>query len=724
MKFQLTQELLKTNRIYIPTELLTTKSQKVDSRIPAAFIQNLSDLNILIDNATLKALYSLRANVAEAFLEQIYTTLKARYGVWGHSVMYPNFPRQVMEATNSELFYNAYAHYLTVYLSDILEDQTVIWLPRFNKTPRSRLTEKTNYIRFRFIDDTELRDVTSKNLLNSPVSLTEDNLNLLKLLISNDLIYDWKVIPSFKEIRAVLLANGALKYSQGGLYETCLNWDEMTATDVLRFAVGYQAGDVSLASPHYFRTFPRSIRRWIMSLLNDLRDSNMDFVVADMQKYSGMWIGLAEMIHSGEFHSRFHFAYSTLAELRGKRFPKSWAGKVNQALNEGKYLVLFSLLEERPSEFARRLNLLIQRFPASKRKELIWSFSRVVHSVPTRVCYQLQTFFLNLRTDQKHRVFFPKGQISKVYYKDNNLPTKIDYFEESDGTVSPYFSFWNQIQSKVNHSLHRRYHSSSKLGKVWIDPELKNIAIPMSQRSASDGLMQLERCSRFSLGKKDVIRFFIHWKEPEEKRTDVDLSVVFFDENLKFIEQISYMNLRSDYCWHSGDITSAPNGATECIDLKISKAIANFAAYAVPVVNLFSGQNFDTLPVAQFGWMTRSAMHDGEIFEPKTVQNCFNLRSPNKMILPAVIDLISKEVIWLDLGMKTTGWINNVSTQGNKIRILFEYFINKRVVSIFDVFNIHAHSRGERTLSRDEADTIFDLESAKDLVNFSTNFLS
>ena len=722
MNFQLTEELLKINRFYIPNDLCVMKSteKRVDPRIPAAFIQNLSDMNILIDNATLSALYNLRADKAEVFLEHVYDVLKARYGVWGYSVMYPNFPRQVMDADATELFYNAYAHYLTSHLADFLDDTSLVWLPRFNKANRPRLSERTTYTLFRFVNNQELQDKTSHNLLNSPVALSQDNLNLLKLLVQNRLIYNWTVIPPFKEIRAVFQAE-AVKYFTKE-YESLLNWEEMTTTDVLRFAVAYQGGDVSLASPHHFRTFPRSIRRWIMTLLDNMKDAYVGFVVRDMQSHRGMWIGLAEMIHSGEFHAKFPFAYAAIAHLRSKEFPKSWAGLVDEALNTQNYKKLLSLLEDRPGEFARRLNYLAQRVPPEQHRFIIRSFSNVVHSVPTRILYQIQSFYLNLFTQQKHRIFFPKGQVSKVYYKPNNL---LCSYLDKDEYVTPYFSFWNQIQSRVNHSLHQRCHSLSKLGKVWVDPALENIAIPMSQRSASDGLMQLERCSRFSLEKKkDTIRFFIHWKEPEGKRTDVDLSVVFYNENLEFVEQVFYRNLRSDYCWHSGDIVSAPNGATECIDLSIEKAIANGAAYAIPSVNLFSGENFDQLPVAQFGWMTRARMQDGEIFEPKTVQNCFNLRSPNRIILPAIIDLRKKEVIWLDLGMNSAYWINNVSTQQNKIRNLFEYFINKKVVSMSDVLKMHGRTRGQLVLHQHEADTIFDLETSKDLIKFSTDFLS
>src|SRR5690606_17393504 len=55
--------------------------------------------------------------------------------------MYPNFPKQVMEASDAELFYNAMTHYFGFWLSDILDDPNLVVLPNYDKEARPLLDE-------------------------------------------------------------------------------------------------------------------------------------------------------------------------------------------------------------------------------------------------------------------------------------------------------------------------------------------------------------------------------------------------------------------------------------------------------------------------------------------------------------------------------------------------------------------------------------------------------
>ena len=75
------------------------------------------------------------------------------------------------------------------------------------------------------------------------------------------------------------------------------------------------------------------------------------------------------------------------------------------------------------------------------------------------------------------------------------------------------------------------------------------------------------------------LRFFVAWKNLDEKtlkelnaysdRVDVDLSALTFDENLEFNDVVAYYNQKKSYFAFSGDITNAPEGALEYIDVLI-----------------------------------------------------------------------------------------------------------------------------------------------------------
>ena len=72
-----------------------------------------------------------------------------------------------------------------------------------------------------------------------------------------------------------------------------------------------------------------------------------------------------------------------------------------------------------------------------------------------------------------------------------------------------------------------------------------------------------------------TIRFFLWWKEGEVNgkhtdRVDIDVSAVLYDAGWRYMEHISYTNLRSAKyrACHIGDITSAPIGSVLRVTVK------------------------------------------------------------------------------------------------------------------------------------------------------------
>lgn len=135
-----------------------------------------------------------------------------------------------------------------------------------------------------------------------------------------------------------------------------------------------------------------------------------------------------------------------------------------------------------------------------------------------------------------------------------------------------------RLQRGIIATMVNRFKQLDDLGKVYIDDQLRLCPLPTQQRSASEGLFQVARGTRLPIGDKGTLRFFIYWVG-----RDIDLSASLHNEEFELIEQISYTNLRSskyDAC-HSGDITDAPRGASEFIDISIDKAVKFGARYVV-----------------------------------------------------------------------------------------------------------------------------------------------
>ena len=90
-------------------------------------------------------------------------------------------------------------------------------------------------------------------------------------------------------------------------------------------------------------------------------------------------------------------------------------------------------------------------------------------------------------------------------------------------------------------------------------------------------------------------------------RIDVDLSAVTYTSGWNYHSHISYTNLRGNgvRAVHSGDITSAPKGAAEFIDLEMASLREAQVRYVVICLFSYTQQKFSEMPHVFAGWMTR-----------------------------------------------------------------------------------------------------------------------
>jgi len=99
-------------------------------------------------------------------------------------------------------------------------------------------------------------------------------------------------------------------------------------------------------------------------------------------------------------------------------------------------------------------------------------------------------------------------------------------------------------------------------------------------------------------------------------RTDLDLSALTLDHNSNFKTFIAYFNLKELGGYHSGDITSAPDGVSEFIDIEISKFLNTGIRYVLMSVNSYTNQPYCDLPICFAGFMIRQFPNSGEIYDP------------------------------------------------------------------------------------------------------------
>jgi stress response protein SCP2 len=209
----------------------------------------------------------------------------------------------------------------------------------------------------------------------------------------------------------------------------------------------------------------------------------------------------------------------------------------------------------------------------------------------------------------------------------------------------------NFIVSQIDQELARRWNafSDNNIKSIYIDPLAKTINIPNGQRGKSNNINTFAIGSRIPYSPdKKYIRPFVFWKNNiPSSAIDLDLSVVFYDNNMNQLSQCSYTNLRNSYAVHSGDIVNAPEGASEYINIDIQKAKKYGVRYVQLNVFSYSPQTFTEIKECFIGWMFRENM-SGEIFEPSTVDQKFDLNSDSRRIIACIFDLKQNEMIWVD----------------------------------------------------------------------------
>lgn len=692
------------NEIYLKKKkkVITIDTDFVDNPCSknefATFISNIVSTGFIFAPELLDDLSKYSAFELQKLQEDIVPVLNEMAGNdKNHKVFYPNFPKQVMEASEMELFFNAVMHYFSFHLYDLTYGQTPIWFPDYKKEPRNPLDEN---IKLKVIEKGDWADFRSifTELVGSNSSISEYDKKIVDWFIRNhETDIELPENIPYKENLALLVGLLHENNVRLSILRSAIN----TPTDVLRIATVLSGGDVSLAQNTKFRKMSRKERKWLLDILN-----NDKFHFEDMYRNRGRWLRLGEILHPGDYKNKYRHAFNLFNKVRNQDKIEKFNGRVDKLFKEKNLHSLLDLLSKRPGEFARRLDLLLRTFQSV---DIVSSFNKVIDKVSTPVLLQIIGHFEHRNEDNDVRVFFPKGSIAKAYVKENDLaPIK------------------NALSTRIiivcGNELKRRFAKLEDWSEktVYIDDRLADIKLPFGDRSASEGLITYPRGSRFDMPDKDTIRFFIHWRNIERKighdRVDLDLSCVLYYDGWKKAEHISYTNLRNRYieACHSGDITDGGrDGVSEFIDINTEKLKDGGIRYVIPTILSFTHQPFIDIPDCIFGWMGRKYPQSGEIYDPLTVENKINLTANQVISVPMIIDTFKDEIIWADLGITRGKFANNVESNNGGLIDLAKAVIYDEKPSVGKLLNLHKDARdGQDVFAGPEyADITFTLEN-------------
>lgn len=640
----------------------------------ATALKNLEALGYTFSQALADACRALTPEVFVGVYVEIVPILQRLKGAHrSFTPFYPNFPEQVMDLSEAELYVNAMVHYWS---GGALYPATA---PKERFPLRDRVEPTV-------IDlgTTAELDSLFTQLVGGNTSLSEQDRADVAQFIQTYGDSVALLLPDTIPQKETLAFVAGLLLDRVGVLSGVIK----TATDVLRLAVALSGGDLSLATPGRFKTFSRPERRLLLGLLE-----RQHHLLEDMLQHKTRWIRLGEKLHPGEWAAAYPKAARAFQALRNNAPVTTVAGQVEAALAAGKVAEAVALLEARPGELARRLDHLLRRAPSAS-DTVLAAFARVAPKVSTPVLVQVRHHFLVRSQPRSLRVFFPKGSVAKAQGIENTLPALSAACRVA-------------VVQACEAALVARFAVLPPLGKTYLDPELAHYLVPFSQRSASCALRTLVRGSRLPLPACDILRFFIWWKNGLS-RTDIDLSAVLYNSAFEYVDVLSYYSLKAYGGVHSGDIVDAPDGASEFIDLTLEKVRAQGVRYIVMSVNSYTGQPFVALPECFAGWMARKKPGSGEVYEPKTVQDRLDLSADTKIAIPLVIDVVASQVIWCDLALRRhPRWHNNVHTNKTGIQLALRSLVELTKPNLYDLLSLHTQARGEWVASAEEAETVF-----------------
>ncbi|MEU7661243.1 TerD family protein [Streptomyces lincolnensis] len=441
-----------------------------------------------------------------------------------------------------------------------------------------------------------------------------------------------------RENRAVVNA-ARLKTGSGLLLDT--------VTDALRLACALSGGDVSLQEPTRFRALSRPVRRALLAGLDSVVAA-APAKVADVLTHREAFKRLGERLHPHEYPQWPHAA-EVFAVARGEKRAYTFDGRVEALLGADDVTGAVELLTSAPGRLFRALDRLLRTAATQEERDVVVAaVERVAPEVSGRVVLSVREYLHNRAAEAgRKRVFINRA--GRAHVADDTRAA----VPEADR---------RRLITALDAEIGRRLPSPERL---VVDPDILAVALPLSGRAASAGLGVLPRGS-VSPVDGELLRFFVYWKQAQ-RVTDYDLSALLLDAAYETVTWLSYTSLREVEGEHSGDITNAPDGASEFIDLRLG---AVRGTYIVPQVNIYSGEKFEEAEESFFGFMLRAAEQKGRPFEARTVRMKSELRGPGRVALPLAFRRAqdgSWHAKWLHLYLKGHPAYNRV--EGNQVSV-------------------------------------------------------
>jgi stress response protein SCP2 len=298
---------------------------------------------------------------------------------------------------------------------------------------------------------------------------------------------------------------------------------------------------------------------------------------------------------------------------------RTFASRAATAIEEKDYDAICDLMRKRPGYLLRNISTISNAIKPEYTQNFIALCADSIMQAKPDVLFSI----LQIDTAARYRIIDVKG----------------DTIVQEAG----YSPIITAIQNKIEEEIRLRYGIE---GTINVSDSLAGKVVPFLAKN-----QELYRGTRIPFKDEKYLHFFLHWVQ-DKNRTDLDHSHIIFHEHGDHYntEEVAFYSQANDFVSQSGDITNAPrpNGATEYSVYKLDN-IPKSVKYIVPVINVYSGDDFKELSEAYAGFM----FNESRKFNINADHVRYDLRQPARMNVPFVIDMKSHEIIIVDYNSRS-----------------------------------------------------------------------
>ena len=632
-----------------------------------------------------------------------------------YTVFYKNFPDEVINMNEIDLYINQILHYWIGYL------------PSNNENIIKEDVEPSKLVKARELNliDDEMIEKLFIDLLSSNVTLSEQYLDDVCVLTNNKSIKELEKYMEYIQMKETLTTVSSYILKKEGV----LIGNFKTATDILRLIAKISGDELNNKHIH-FAYFSRAELREFIDKLENLKN-----IMPDIKRYSKPWHSFFKLYAKKINFKKYPKVRKVVDILFGDISYMTERGKINEKIKRLPTMSkedLDNLVKEFTifyGDYVREILSLLNKAKENQYEKLLIGLENCVDKVNTRVLFQLYDRIINLKAKDKTvpRLVNSKG-------KWRRLRESISLSDE----------LLNRVLQIVEDGIKIQLKEKENLGKVYIDEDYKNIMLTTSEKDSNVSLRPMTRGSRIKFNPDaEVLRFFVAWKNLDEKtlkelntiydRVDVDLSALTFNENLEFNDVVAYYNQKKSGFAFSGDITNAPEGALEYIDVfDLERLKKKGNRYILMQIRSYNGYTFKEINSVYAGVMELTSI---EAKEKKNMYSTaitegFQIVSSERTTNTILVDLKKFEYIWLDMNMdsyKLDIFQNALNYEEIPyLNDMLRYFSRKQYVTMYDLLKLNADVRGILTKDKKEADVIFEKVDNKNnlaLADILSNYL-